>query len=39
SGIDSVEKLLSTTNRKLMKILRLKEESIRKLKVSLVQFL
>jgi len=39
NGIDSVEKLLSTSNRKLMNVLRLKEESIKKLKVSLVQFL
>jgi replicative superfamily II helicase len=39
NGIDSVEKLLSTTNKKLMSILKLREESIKKLKISLVEFL
>lgn len=38
-GIDSVEKLLSTSNKKLSGILKLKEESIIKLKKSTVMFL
>ena len=39
SDIDSVEKLLSTSNAKLSKILKLREESIVKLKKSTVMFL